>query len=126
MAEIHSKDLVRVSGGRNISDYYSYINNYKRQFASMKQSNQSNSIALRFFERVTNDSVSSERGVYKLTRNPNTAKAQSYYGQFHVIMKKIGDQWIITMDYDSSESNTIDEVDFNKAHAIDDLDKFLN
>ena len=90
------------------------------------QTKQSNIIALRFFERITSSSVSSERGVYKLTRNPNTEKEQHFYGQFHVIMKKIGDKWIITMDYDSSESNTIDAEDFNKAYAIDDLEKYLN
>lgn len=124
MAEIHSKDLVRVSGGKNIIDYDTYINNYKFSFNRDKETNQTSNIALRFFERINNDTTASERGIYKLTRNKGTDKEQSYYGQFHVIFKKNDGGWKITMDYDSSESNTIGEDDFIKAYAIDNIEQF--
>ncbi len=126
MAEIHSKDLVRVSGGQRIIDYDTYIANYKSGFERDKTSKQTSNISLRFFERISNDSTASERGIYKLIRNKNTDKEQVYYGQFHVILKKINDEWKITMDYDSSENGTIDEEDFNNAFAIDDFEKFLD
>ncbi|MEO1031439.1 MAG: nuclear transport factor 2 family protein [Bacteroidota bacterium] len=126
MAEIHAKDLVRVSGGRRIIDYDSYINNYKAGFERDKAAGQTSNISLRFFERLCNDSTASERGIYKLVRNKGTDKAQAYYGQFHVLFKKRDGQWKIIMDYDSSEGGTIGEDDYNKAFAIDDFDKFLN
>ena len=126
MADIHSKDLVRVSGGRRIIDYDTYINNYKASFERDKSAGQTSHISLRFFERLCNGSTASERGVYKLVRNKGTDKEQAYYGQFHVLFKKVNNEWKITMDYDSSEGGSIDETSYNNAHAIDDLDKFSN
>lgn len=126
MAEIHSVDLLRISGGSRILDYKTYINNYKIGFERDKVSKQTKHIALRFFERINNDSKASERGVYQLTKNKGLENEQSYYGQFHVILKKTDGKWIITMDYDSSEFNTIKKESFEKAYAIDNLEKFLN
>ena len=88
MAEIHSEDLIRISGGKRISDYETYINNYKRRFEDKKKKGETNEISLRFFERINNDSIASERGIYKLVRNKNRLDEKTYYGQFHVIFKK--------------------------------------
>ncbi len=126
MAEIHSKDLVRVSGGKRILDYDTYINNYKISFEQSKQTQQTSNITLRFFERLNNDTTASERGIYRLTRNKGTENERSYYGQFNVILKKIDSEWKITLDYDSTEGNTIGEEQFNKAFPIDDFEKFSN
>ena len=125
MADIHSKSLVRIAGGRNIIDYAIYINNYKSSFKASKDANSTNNISLRFFERISNDSVASERGVYKLVRNKGKSDEQTYYGQFHVIMKKENGAWKITMDYDSSESNSIGENEYNKAYGISEFDAFI-
>lgn len=126
MAEIHAKDLVRVSGGKRIIDYDTYINNYKVGFERDKAAEQTSEISLRFFERINNETTASERGIYKLIRNKGTEKEQAYYGQFHVIFKKIDNEWKITLDYDSSEGETIGEDDYNKAFSIDDFEKFLD
>ncbi|MCD2260009.1 nuclear transport factor 2 family protein [Psychroserpens luteolus] len=125
MAEIHSKELVRISGGNRIIDYETYINNYKSGFKRDANNGDTSTISLRFFERINNESQASERGVYKLIRNKNKPNEQAYYGQFHVIFAKENGVWKITMDYDSNESNTIDEKAYQKAHAIDDFEKFL-
>ncbi|WP_412560315.1 YybH family protein [Winogradskyella sp. MIT101101] len=124
MADIHAEDLVRVSGGKLILDYETYITNYKTNFERSKATGQTSDISLRFFERINNNSTASERGIYKLTRNKGTENEQSYYGQFHVLFKKIDGEWKITLDYDSSEGGTTGEDDFNKAFAIDDFEKF--
>lgn len=125
MAEIHSKELIRIAGGKNISDYETYINNYKRRFKEAKTKNISNDISLRFFERIHNDSVASERGIYKLTRTENGKNKQSYYGQFHVLFKKEKGTWKIIMDYDSSEGNTIGEKEYLKAIPLENIEAFL-
>lgn len=124
MAEIHSKKLIRISGGQNITDYETYINNYKAQFNRAKNNNVSNSISLRFFERINNDSIASERGIYKLTRIENKQGKQAYYGQFHVLFRKENNQWKILMDYDSNEENTINEENFMKAYSINEFNRF--
>jgi len=125
MADIHSKDLVRISGGQCISDYDTYINRYKSNFAKSKENGISNNVSIRFFERINNDSVASERGIYRLIRNKDKNDEQAYYGQFHVIYKKENGQWKILMDYDSTELNTIGDEDFKRAYSIDDFDPFL-
>ena len=125
MAEIHSKDLVRISGGQRISDYESYINRYKLNFEKSKENGVTNNISLRFFERINNDSVASERGIYHLIRNKGKDDEQTYYGQFHVIFKKEQGIWKILMDYDSTEGKTIGEEDYNKAKSITDFQSFV-
>lgn len=125
MAEIHSEDLIRVSGGRRIIDYNTDISNYKASYKRDKDAGQTNHISLRFFERINNATTASERGIYKLVRNKGTEKEQAYYGQFHVLFKKKDGTWMITMDYDSSEGGTVGEEQYEKASAIDDFDKFI-
>lgn len=126
MAQIHSKKLIRISGGTRISDYDTYINNYKRQFAGARENGITNRISLRFFERINNDSIASERGIYKLTRTQNEQIENTYYGQFHVLFIKENNKWKILVDYDSSERNTIGEKDYIKASGIDEFDSFIN
>ena len=125
MAEIHSKDLVRISGGQRISDYQTYINGFKARFASAREKGITNNISLRFFERISNASNASERGVYKLIRNKGKDNEQTYYGQFHVLFKKYNGAWKILMDYDSTESNTIAEEHYNEAYDIADFESFI-
>lgn len=124
MAEIHSNKLIRISGGKRILEYETYINNYKTNFEKAKENNISNKISLRFFERINNDSIASERGIYKLVRIENEKNQQAYYGQFHVLFIKEKDEWKILMDYDSNEANNIGEKDYLKANGINELDMF--
>jgi len=125
MAEIHSKKLMRISGGKRITDYKTYINNYKTRFKKAQENNVSNKISLRFFERINNDSIASERGIYKLIRIKNQESKQIYYGQFHVLFIKENNMWKILMDYDSNEANSIGEKDYIKAYGINEFDNFI-
>ncbi|CAL2077646.1 nuclear transport factor 2 family protein [Tenacibaculum sp. 190524A02b] len=126
MAEIHDKDLIRISGGKRISNYTTYINSYKKRFASAQNNGMTNTIALRFFERINNDSIASERGVYQLTRLNKQKNKKVYYGQFHVLLVKKNNTWKIIMDYDSNESNTITKNDFLKAFPINNITVFTS
>ena len=124
MTKIHSTDVIRISGGKNISDYGTYMANNKASFEYLKANKMTNTIELRFFERIANDSVASERGIYKLSQIRDKTNTQDYYGKFHVIMEKQNGQWFITMDYDSNENGQIGEAEFMKAYAIDDFENF--
>ena len=124
MAEIHSKQVMRITGNK-IRDYKTYINNYKAMYKEAKENGVSYTISLRFFERINNDSVASERGVYKLTRKVKGKNEQFYYGQFHVLFKKENGVWKILMDYDSNEENSIGEKEYAKAFGINEIDKFI-
>lgn len=126
MLEIHHKDLIRIPADQQmILDYQTYMDNYQKSFAGAKEENSTRAIELRFFERIANDSVASERGIYKLTVDKGFPDERNFYGQFHVLLIKENGKWKILMDYDSNEKNTIDETKFKDAHAIDDYDEFI-
>ncbi len=97
----------------------------KATFKNAKENNIFNSISLRFFERINNDSIASERGIYKLIRIDDKKEKQTYYGQFHVLFAKENNSWKIVMDYDSNEGNTIGEKEYLKAKGINELDEFI-
>lgn len=125
MAEIHSKDLARITANnKQIKDYTAYIEGNKKSFNYSKLNKRSIEISLRFFERISNGFTASERGIYRTTQNKGKADERISYGQFFVLLKKENGIWKIVMDYDSNENNTIGEDDFSKAFAIDDYDKF--
>ncbi len=119
---IHHDDFIRVSGNQKaISSREDYLGGFKQRWASSKRSQ---AISFRFLERINNGDIGSERGIYRLTIDPGTDKERSFYGKFHVILKKANNSWKILIDYDSDESNTIDETSYKNAHAIDAFDKY--
>ena len=127
METIHSKKLIRIPADRNIIlDYEEYMEQNRRSFAHTKKNDGALNIELRFFERLNNDSVASERGFYKFTINKGREDERIYYGKFHVLLIKEDNTWKIMMDYDSNENNTIGEEDFSNAYEMSDFEKFLN
>ncbi|MBN1695853.1 hypothetical protein JW879_10730 [candidate division WOR-3 bacterium] len=125
MESMHSKKLMRIPAGRNtILNYMEYMEENKRFFEHVKKNNGTLNISLRFSERLNNDSIASERGIYKFTINKNREDEKVYYGKFHVILVKEDNTWKILIDYDSNENNTIGEADFKKAYEMNDFEKF--
>ncbi|MDU8887298.1 nuclear transport factor 2 family protein [Yeosuana sp. MJ-SS3] len=119
---LHSEDFIRIGGdSKNIRDKENYLSGYKQRWQN-KSLNKT--ISFRFLERICNDSIASERGIYKLTRNPNSDIEKSYFGKFHVILKMESSSWKIMVDYDSSENNTINETSYNDAYVMYDFNKF--
>lgn len=124
-AQIHSEKLIRIPGGKQIIDYKTYVENQRSSFEKAQKENSTRSIYLRFIERVNNDSVSSERGIYKFIKNENLPGEKISYGKFHVLMIKENGMWKILMDYDSSEGKIINESDYKQASDMNDFEKFL-
>lgn len=121
-SSLHSNDLIRVNGDHKTTrGKTSYMKGYKNHWNN-KDIHQT--IAFRFLERISDSTQASERGIYKLTRHPNTPNEISYYGKFHVILKYENNKWVILVDYDSTENNTVNETTFNTAFAMNDFDKF--
>ncbi len=123
-SSIHSENLVRVNGDfKSIKNKSEYVEGYKKwwQNKSLKQT-----IHFRFLERIHTKEKASERGIYKLTRDPGTSKEKNYFGKFHVILKTEDGQWKIVVDYDSSENESIDETSYNEAFHIEDFSKYQN
>ena len=126
MAEIHSKDLSRITANSGrISSYEEYIARNKRSFEWMAENGQTTHIALRFFERLYSEDTASERGIYQTIQNKGKSDERISYGQFFVLLKKENGVWKILLDYDSNEKCSIGEKKFNDAHSIVDIKPFI-
>jgi len=118
MAKIHSKNLIRIPNGDFILDYKSYMKFYETDFEQAKKKNSTRSISLRFNERTKNNSIASERGVYKFIIDKDRPDEKIFYAKFHVLMVMEEGNWKISMDYDTNEGEKIDEDDFLKAYEM--------
>ena len=123
-SSLHCDDLIRINAdSKSVKDKSEYLEGYKKRWAT-NQINQT--ISFRFLERICDNDKASERGIYRLIRNQNTQSEQSYYGKFHVILKKEGEKWKILVDYDSSENNTINEDSYQQAFDMNEFEKYQN
>ena len=84
---LYSNDLIRINGDiKSIKTKEAYLNGYKNRWenGSLKQQ----TISFRFLERISKDSMSSEHGIYKFTRDINTENEKSYYREIPCHSKK--------------------------------------
>lgn len=72
-----------------------------------------------FDSRQSTKDTSYEVGVFRITSTTN-GKESTFYGQFHIVIKKINGVWKITQDWDSANVNgkAITAEDFNRKPAI--------
>ncbi len=117
---VHSKDIIRSSrDSKEILDWKEYL---KQQKAGDKRSIEQGSkrtLELRFTERIANAEKAIEVGIYKTSSINSKGEIRSFYGRFHVILRKENGIWKILVDTDSSEGNTISEKDFLSALPIE-------
>lgn len=116
---VHSKDLIRSPrDSKKIFTWEQYLNQQTRGDEFSKKNGLKRSLELRFTERIAEKNLGIDVGVYKTTETDPTGKQVSYYGRFHVVLRKEDGHWKILVDTDSSENNTIGEKDFLAARPM--------
>ncbi len=119
---LHHPDFVRVNGNaKSVLTKDEYLLEYR---INWKEEQPKLDIQFRFFERAYSKDVASERGVYKMIVNPGLEDERTFYGQFHVIIKKFDGSWKLIVDYDSNENGTIDAEEFQSAHKMEEFSRF--
>lgn len=117
---LHSKDVVRSPRDSkavwNWDEYYQQHEKFARQASA---SGAKGEIELRFTERLANNNLAVEVGIYKYTHINKDGTAGNYYGRFHVVLCRENGVWKIIADTDSSEGKTIDEEDFVAASPME-------
>lgn len=114
MKDIHHVDLIRVSAdNKRVLNYTDYMKSIEAFYQTSKTRGIKLTIELRFKERLNSANTASERGIYKLTVLNGFEENKYYYGEFHVLLKKMNGKWLIWSDYDSSENGTVDEKSYN-------------
>jgi ketosteroid isomerase-like protein len=117
---LHSKDVVRAP--RDSKVVWNWDQYYAQQEKGDKRENAVNSkrmLELRFTERIASADQAVEVGVYKTTNINSAGVARSFYGRFHVVLRKEQGVWKILVDTDSSENNSISEKDYLAAAALE-------
>ena len=117
---LHSKDLIRSLGdSKVILGWNEYFKNQQESDKRSKESGTKRVIELRFIERISNSSQAVDIGIYKATVSTNDGKSASYsyYGRFHVVLRKESGTWKILVDSDSSKG-TGGEPEFKNASPL--------
>jgi ketosteroid isomerase-like protein len=116
---VHSKEVIR--SPRDGGEIFGYDESYNRTEKSAtrnKLHKGTRKIELRFSERITKNNLAYEIGIYKVESIDADGHSKFFYGKFHVVLRKENGEWKILVDSDSSENNTIGEVDFQAAQPI--------
>lgn len=123
--ELHSKDVVRSSrDSKTVLHWNEYYDQQRKSDEHGKMSGRKRQLQLRFTERIANEDQAVEVGIYKTTVFGKDGAPNSFYGRFHVVLRKERQpdkkaQWKILVDTDSSEGNTISEQHFRAAKPLE-------
>ena len=115
---VHSKDMSRVNqDGKSIYGYEKYFQENKNWNERSKKEGRKHSIELRFTQRIAGNDRGFEVGYYKTTSIQPGGESRSFYGKFHVLLRKENGKWKILMDADANEKT--DESVFRSAQPLE-------
>lgn len=116
---VHWRDLVRSPrDGKTVLNWNEYFTQQQAGDKRDREAKQKRTLELRFTERIYGNNQAVEVGVYKTSYLKSDGSSQSFYGRFHVVLRKESGVWKILVDTDSSENNSITETDFLKAAPL--------
>lgn len=117
---VHSRDLVRAPrDSKTVLNFEQYNKQYEEGDKRSAEQKTKRTIELRFLERIANDKQAFEVGIYKTSVINAQGESRSFYGKFHVVLRKENGTWKILVDSDSSEEGTISEKDFEAARPLE-------
>lgn len=117
---LHSKDVVRSPrDGKVVWNWSEYFQQQQKGDQHDKDSRVTRTLELRFLERIVNNELAIDVGIYKTTYLPQEGESRSFYGKFLVVLRKENNHWKILVDTDSSEGQDISEDDFLAANPME-------
>ena len=116
---VHSKDVIRSPRDANkVMNFTEYASELRAINADLKAKGITPNLELRFTERIASNDQAIEVGIYKGTITGPDGKSMSFYGRFHVALRKEAGVWKILVDTDYSENNTIGQTQFEAAKPM--------
>jgi ketosteroid isomerase-like protein len=117
---VHSREVIRSPrDSKEVLNWNDYAAQQERSDNADKAAKRKRTLELRFTERLASKDQAVEVGIYKTSYANQDGTTQSFYGRFHVVMRKEQGIWKILVDTDSSEKNTISEKDYLAAAAME-------
>lgn len=112
---VHSKDVMRVTqDDKKMLNWNEYSSSMRSGDEADKKNNRKRSLELRFTNRIASGDKAFDIGYYKTTYHL-AGGDRSFYGKFHVALRKENGQWKILLDTDTSKDVTAEH--FNAAPA---------
>ncbi|AVI51744.1 hypothetical protein C5O00_11435 [Pukyongia salina] len=95
---IHTDDILRVNDGgiKTAPEYFASIDSWRTSEGT------SITIDFAFENRQYNANTGYETGYYRVIYTRENGESTNYYGQFHVVLKKVDGRWKIAQDFDTS------------------------
>ncbi len=116
--QIHTDDVLRISPDRNVMHIgQEYKDRNLETFNRWNERKIKQKIEFSFLSRSRKKDWAYEVGIFKLTRY-GRGQSQTYYGKFHVTLKKVDGLWKIYIDSDTNENGTIGETDFLRGELL--------
>jgi ketosteroid isomerase-like protein len=117
---LHSKDVIRSArDSKKVWNWDQYLQSQsdgdKRELLAKSK----RTLSLRFTERLNNATQALDVGIFQVVYQLSDGRRESYYGRFHVALRKESDHWKILVDTDSTEDGKIGERDFLAASPIE-------
>ncbi|MEM8498133.1 MAG: hypothetical protein AAF542_08930 [Pseudomonadota bacterium] len=112
--KLHTADSLR-GGPWGLQIGSDYFKSNAEHWRSIAEKGGAQSIEFSFEQRLQEAQTAYEVGYYRVTSTDSSGTA-IYYGQFHVVLKKVDDLWKIAQDWDAEEvmGRKVSAEDFEK------------
>ncbi len=116
---VHTEDVIRINrDGKNIRIGEEYRKGQAQGNERNKKVGAQRSIEFSFLERFAREDIAFESGYYKVKSKRPEQEERTFYGHFHVVLKKVDGVWKLWMDSDTSHDGTLGEEDFKKGEIF--------
>ncbi len=120
MANLYRKDGFRISPeAQSVFSYREITDAYRQTFADQSAKGITQQLRLNFTERTCSENAATERGIYALTLYPGTPREATFYGKFHMLLRKEYGRWKIFMEYEWENEEPLSEADFEKGTPME-------
>ena len=117
---IHSKDVIRSPrDSKKVWNWDQYLQSQSEGDKRELLAKSKRTLSLRFTERLNNATQALDVGIFQVLYLLPDGTQESYYGRFHVVMRKENGRWKILVDTDSTEGGKIGERDFLAASPME-------
>lgn len=117
---LHSKDVIRSArDSKKVWNWDQYLQSQSEGDKRELLAKSKRTLSLRFTERLNNANQALDVGIFQVLYQLPDGRQESYYGRFHVALRKENGHWKILVDTDSTEGGKIGERDFLAASPME-------
>ena len=118
--DVHAGDVIRIlRDSKEILPRAIYAENLRQNMAGNARGDMQRDIELRFTERFADGDLAFEAGYYRVITSFGADEQYTYYGRFHVVLRRENGRWKILLDSDTNDGGRIGAADFQQAQPME-------